>query len=103
MSNRSRTPNGETAMRPEWEQRFQSVDWTLLPNPPLKPQYQVAMDETLTLSTAAGNRGPNIRFWNWAGPCVVLGRFQSVRNEVYEDVAASQGVELGDHLLHRRA
>jgi lipoate-protein ligase A len=94
MSERARTLADDPERREQWDERFRSVDWTLLPNPPLKPQYQVAMDETLTLSTAASKRGPNIRFWNWAGPCVVLGRFQSVRNEVYEDVAAEQGVEL---------
>ena len=87
-------PSIDPEKQADWERRFRSVDWTLLPAPPLEPAYQVAMDETLTLSTAAGKRGPNLRFWNWAGPCVVLGRFQSVRNEVYEDVAAEQGVEL---------
>lgn len=80
--------------RQDWAQRFRSVEWTLLPDPSLKPPSQVAMDETLIRSTASGKRGPNIRFWNWADPCVVLGRFQSVRNEVHEDVAAEQGVEL---------
>lgn len=94
MSERAVQSSEDSAMKERWDQRFRSVDWTLLPNPPLQPPFQVAMDETLTLSTAAGDRGPNIRFWNWAGPCVVLGRFQSVRNEVYEDVAAEQGVEL---------
>lgn len=94
MSQGPRIFGNDPAVREDWARRFRSVDWTLLPNPPLAPPYQVAMDETLTLSTGAGKRGANIRFWNWSGPCVVLGRFQSVRNEVYEDVAAEQGVEL---------
>jgi len=94
VTDRSPTLMDDPERRAEWARRFRSVNWTLLPDPPLKPPYQVAMDETLTLSTATGERGPNIRFWNWAAPCVVLGRFQSVRNEVHEDVAAEQGVEL---------
>lgn len=94
MSERIKTFGDDPVIRKDWARRFRSVDWTLLPNPPLEPPYQVALDETLTLSTGAAKRGANIRFWNWAAPCVVLGRFQSVRNEVYEDVAAEQGVQL---------
>lgn len=94
MSDRPQVYGDDPARREDWDRRFRSVDWTLLPNPALAPPYQVAMDETLTLATARGKRGAHIRFWNWASPCVVLGRFQSVQNEVYEDVAAAQGVEL---------
>lgn len=94
MSQRQPSLMDDPERKKEWARRFRSVEWELLPALPFKPPYQVAMDETITLSTASGKRGPNIRFWNWAGPCVVLGRFQSVRNEVYEDVAAEEGVEL---------
>lgn len=94
MNQRMATFGDDPTVRADWERRFRSVDWTLLPDTPLEPPYQVAMDETLTLSTSAGRRGANIRFWNWADSCVVLGRFQSVRNEVYEDVAADHQVQL---------
>ena len=80
--------------RRDWNSRFASREWTLLPAEPLSPVMQTAMDETLTLSTGAGRRGPSLRFWQWTAPCVVLGRFQSVRNEVNEDVAAARGVQL---------
>lgn len=82
------------AVRDDWRRRFASIEWTLLPSPPLMPPYQVAMDETLTMATANGTRGATIRFWSWAAPCVVLGRFQSVRNEVYEDVARERGIDI---------
>lgn len=94
MSEQARQHDADPIMRADWERRFAGVDWTLLPSPPLDPVMQEAMDETITLSTGAGHRGPNIRFWNWTAPCVVLGRFQSVKNEVYEDVAAERGVQL---------
>jgi lipoate-protein ligase A len=94
MSERPVTYGNDPKIRENWNRRFGSVEWTLLPNHALQPPHQVAMDETLTRATATGQRGAHIRFWNWAAPCVVLGRFQSVRNEVYEDVAAEQGVQL---------
>lgn len=94
MSEQARQHDVDSVTRVDWDRRFASVDWTLLPSPPLDPIMQVTMDETITLSTGAGQRGPSIRFWQWAAPCVVLGRFQSVKNEVHEDVAAERGVKL---------
>jgi lipoate-protein ligase A len=78
----------------ERDQRWKQYEWTLLPAVPFDPQMQVAMDETLTLAVGKGEREPMIRFWNWTSRAVVLGRFQSVRNEVNEDVAAEEGVTL---------
>lgn len=45
--------------------------------------YQhVAMDEVLTRQVGAGLRKPTLRFWEWQAPSVVIGSFQSVRNEI---------------------
>ena len=74
--------------------RWREYEWLLLPPVPLDPMMQVALDETLTLAVGRGERQPTIRFWAWSAPAVVLGRFQSVRNEVNEDVAAAEGVTL---------
>ncbi len=74
--------------------RWKRYDWQLLPSDPIDPVMQVALDETLTLAVGRGERPPTIRFWNWAAPAIVLGRFQSVRNEVHEDVAVEQGITL---------
>lgn len=76
------------------DERWKAHRWHLLPSIPLSPPMQVAMDETLTLAVGRGERPPTIRFWNWADDAVVLGRFQSVKNEVNEDVAAAEGVTL---------
>jgi lipoate-protein ligase A len=80
--------------RADWNRRFASVEWTLLPNPPLKPRHQNAMDEVILDEMAAGRRGPHVRFWNWESSAVIIGRFQSVRNEIYEDVAREMGVTI---------
>jgi len=74
--------------------RWKRYEWALLPATAFDPPMQVALDESLTLAVGRGERQPTIRFWNWASPAVVLGRFQSVRNEVNEDVAAAEGITL---------
>ena len=76
------------------DERWKRYDWQQLPSTPLDPAMQVALDETLTLAVGCGERQPAIRFWNWASPAIVLGRFQSVRNEVNEDVASAEGITL---------
>lgn len=54
----------------------------------------MALDETLTERVSAGLRPPTLRIWGWSAPCVVLGRFQSVRNEVDEEAAARHGIQI---------
>ncbi|MGC0273193.1 lipoyl protein ligase domain-containing protein [Pseudactinotalea sp. Z1739] len=53
------------------------------------PAYQnLALDQVLVEELGAGRRGPMLRLWEWAESAVVLGSFQSVRNEV--DLAAAE-------------
>ncbi|MDO5726988.1 MAG: biotin/lipoate A/B protein ligase family protein, partial [Bowdeniella nasicola] len=42
----------------------------------------VALDEVLPEEVAAGRRNPLLRIWEWNAPLVVIGSFQSVKNEV---------------------
>ncbi len=90
----NRPADPDDATRERWTERFGSVEWTLLPNPALKPRYQNAMDEVLLDEMAAGRRGPHLRFWNWASKAIIIGRFQSVRNEVHEDAARAMDVTI---------
>jgi len=91
----STSTSAMTGLTPdELERRWKSVGWHLLPPTPLEPMMQVALDETLTLDVGKGRRRPTLRFWQWSGSCVVLGRFQSVRNEVNEDVLRERGFDL---------
>jgi lipoate---protein ligase len=76
------------------DRRWSQYEWHLLPPTPLDPHMQVALDESLTLAVGRGEREPTLRFWGWNAPAVVLGRFQSVRNEVNEDVAEAEGITL---------
>ncbi|MER5185016.1 biotin/lipoate A/B protein ligase family protein [Streptomyces sp. NPDC002896] len=57
-------------------------DWQLIHEPPQPPALHMALDEVLTAGVAAGRRPPTLRVWEWGGPAVVIGSFQSLRNEV---------------------
>lgn len=76
------------------ESRWKQFDWKLIQPEPLEPVMQTALDETLTLSVGRGDRDATLRIWSWKGPCVVLGRFQSVRNEINEDELHKAGFDL---------
>jgi lipoate-protein ligase A len=75
-------------------ERWRALPWRLLPETPRAPLLNMALDEVLTERVGAGERPPTLRIWGWSAPCVVLGRFQSVRNEVDEEAAARHGVEI---------
>jgi lipoate-protein ligase A len=74
--------------------RWRKYDWELIPARPLSPNMNLALDEVLTRRVGKGLRPPTLRFWGWASKAVILGRFQSVKNEVNESVAADAGIEV---------
>ena len=79
---------------PGGEDRWRAYDWRLIPAVPKSPLVNMALDEALTLRVGRGERPPTLRIWGWSAPCVVLGRFQSVRNEVDEAAAREHGIEV---------
>lgn len=62
--------------------RWHEHDWQLIREGPQPPVMHMALDETLTYEVGAGRRPPTLRIWEWSSNAVILGRFQSVRNEV---------------------
>lgn len=74
--------------------RWRDHGWRLLPEVARSPLMNMALDELLTEQVGRGERPATLRIWGWTRRCIVLGRFQSVRNEVNEDVARAEGVEL---------
>ncbi|MFN8592916.1 MAG: biotin/lipoate A/B protein ligase family protein [Thermomicrobiales bacterium] len=74
--------------------RWRELPWRLLPEVPREPLLNMALDEVLTERVSRGERAPTLRIWGWSAPCVVLGRFQSVRNEVDEAAAARLGIQI---------
>ena len=59
---------------------------------PLPPALHAALDQVLTEELAAGRRGPTLRFWEWVEPAVIIGSFQSLRNEVDLEAAQRYGI-----------
>lgn len=60
-------------------------DWRFIRDEPQDPALHMALDEVLVREVAAARRAPTLRIWEWSAPAVVIGSFQSLRNEV--DVA----------------
>jgi len=69
-------------------------DWQLIHEGPRDPAVHVALDQVLTDEVAAGRRPPTLRFWEWDARCVVIGRFQSLANEVDAGGARRHGVNV---------
>ena len=67
---------------------WRAFDWQLVLAGPQSPALHMALDEVITDEVGAGRRPPTLRVWEWASSTVVIGRFQSLRNEV--DMAAAQ-------------
>jgi lipoate-protein ligase A len=66
----------------------------LIPARTLHPAMHVALDEVIAREVATGQRPPTLRFWDWDSPLVVIGSFQSVRNEVDPEGAARHGIDI---------
>ena len=73
---------------------FADHTWEMLRPPPLEPLTHMALDQVLTEQVASGHRGPTLRLWEWAKPAVVIGSFQSVKNEVDMANATKYGLEV---------
>jgi lipoate-protein ligase A len=61
---------------------------------PQPPVLHAALDQVLAEELAAGRRGPTLRFWEWVEPAVIIGSFQSLRNEVDAEAAERLGVRV---------
>lgn len=72
---------------------WRDYEWQIIETPALTPALHVAMDEVLAKEVASGRRGPCLRFWEWERPAIILGGFQSLRNEVDMEAAAEFGIE----------
>ncbi len=69
----------------------------VIPPRTMHPAMHVALDEVLPGEVAAGRRPPLMRMWDWNAPLVVIGSFQSVRNEIDQE-----GLARHDMMVVRR-
>ncbi|WP_322994508.1 biotin/lipoate A/B protein ligase family protein [Castellaniella sp.] len=78
------------APRSQWTEH----NWQLLHPEPLLPLQHMALDHVLLDEVAAGRRPPTLRIWEWAAPAVVIGIFQSLKNEVDAQAAQRHGIQV---------
>lgn len=68
--------------------------WHLIHAAPQAPALHMALDEVMLDDVSAGRRPATLRIWEWAAPAVVIGRYQSLRNEVDAEAALRHGIEV---------
>ena len=71
---------------------WRDLPWRVVPETPLSAAVNVALDEVVSDRVGAGIVPPTVRFWAWAEPAVVIGRTQSLCNEVDIIAAREMGV-----------
>ncbi|MGN6659585.1 MAG: lipoate--protein ligase family protein [Achromobacter mucicolens] len=76
--------------RTDWN----DYDWQLIHEGPQPPALHMALDAVITDEVGAGQRPPTLRIWEWSAPAVVIGRFQSLKNEVDPDGAKRHGIDV---------
>jgi lipoate---protein ligase len=69
-------------------------DWQLIRGEPVPVELNHALDEVLVRRVGKRERPPTLRFWDRTGPEIVLGRFQSVRNEVQIENTEADGIKV---------
>lgn len=79
---------------------WRDFDWNIVRTRAISPMANAALDEVLTGLVGRGELGPTLRIWEWDRPAVIIGSFQSVRNEVDEEALAAHG-EHGAQLVRR--
>lgn len=73
---------------------WRDYDWQVVREPAMSPMMNAALDEVLTIAVGEGLRGPTLRIWEWDRSAVIIGSFQSVKNEVDEEKLAEHGAQL---------
>ncbi len=71
-----------------WEDHVFDV----IPAVTLDPRMHVALDEVIAGDVAKGASAPCFRLWDWDRPLVVIGSFQSYRNEIDDEGRERHGI-----------
>ena len=73
---------------------WREFQWEIVHEAPVSPRMNLALDEVLTARVGDGRRNPTLRLWEWNESAVVIGSFQSVKNEVDPEGAARHGFDV---------
>ncbi|WP_314687194.1 lipoate--protein ligase family protein [uncultured Bifidobacterium sp.] len=82
---------GRDSRADAWRRRWSRLHPRIIHDAPRDPHDQMEVDERWARLTAAGMMPPTLRFWEWASPAVVIGRFQSASAEVDLDRVRLEG------------
>jgi lipoate---protein ligase len=72
--------------------RWEDHEFELVHEGPESPAMHMALDQVLAEEVGEGRRRPTLRIWEWGAPAVVIGSFQSLRNEVDPQGAQRHGI-----------
>lgn len=73
---------------------WRDFEWDLVHEKAVSPRLHLALDEVLTTRVGDGRRKPTLRIWEWDESAVVIGSFQSYRNEVDPEGAEKHGFDV---------
>jgi lipoate-protein ligase A len=73
---------------------WSDFDWEIVHDRAVSARMNLALDEVLTTRVGDGRRKPTLRIWEWDESAVVIGSFQSLRNEVDPGGAARHGFDV---------
>jgi len=73
---------------------WKDYEWQLVHGEAYSPVMQMALDQVLADEVGEGRRKPTLRIWEWKDPAVVIGSFQSLRNEVDLENAEKFGFDV---------
>ncbi len=73
---------------------WEDYTFDVIPATVLPPVMHVALDEVISREVGEGRRPPTMRFWDWDSPLVVIGSFQSYRNEIDAEGATRHGIDV---------
>lgn len=73
---------------------WHDYDWQIIHSKAVSPLTHMALDEVLANEVGEGRRSPTLRIWEWDSPAVVIGSFQSLKNEVDPEQALAHGFEV---------
>lgn len=72
--------------------RWEDHEFEIVHEGPQSPAMHMALDQVLAEEVGAGRRRPTLRLWEWGSSAVVIGSFQSLRNEVDPQGAERHGI-----------
>lgn len=78
----------------ECARRWRNLDLRIVHDHPRGPREQMDIDVQWARQVAAGEREPTLRIWEWSAPAVVIGRFQSLQDEVNMQTAQAEGFQV---------